>query len=148
MDIVDKFFMSTIRSSDLRYSWSVARYHPIARRAILEAPDEEVPIEEAVEIGTALAKKHTSRRWQYVLYRRSAAVDKLIKAISRKSAAERNKVIAESRNWEVLEKSIQDNCAKTRVFSSLAAAQKWADKNGIAIDVYGLYAKSRAGERA
>ena len=147
MSIIDKFFMSTIRSSDLKYSWSVARYHPVARRAILEVPDEEMPIAEAVEIGTAPAKKHASRRWQYVLYRRSAIVDKLIKAISRKSAAERNKVIAESRNWEVLEKSIQDNCAKMRVFSSLAAMQRWVDRNGIAVDVYGLYAKSRAGER-
>lgn len=106
-----------------------------------------MPIAETVEIGTAPVKKHASRRWQYVLYRRSATVDKLVKAISRKSAAERNKVIAESRNWEVLEKSIQDNCAKKRVFSSLAAIQRWVDRNGIAVDVYGLYAKSRAGER-
>lgn len=150
MGIIDRFFNSVIRPSDLKYSWAVARVHPVDYDAVVEeAPRGRIrATRKLAKTLAGLIKKHTSRRWRYVLYRRSTAVDKLIKAISEKSAAERNKVIAESRNWEVLEKSVQDNCAKRRVFSSLAAAQKWADKNGIAVDVYGLYAKSRTGERA
>lgn len=150
MSIIDKFFNSAICPSDLKYSWAVRREHPVNYGAVLdEAPDiDSAPAEELAKTLAGLIVKHTSRKWRYVLYRRSAAEDALIKALAAMGRRERDEFIATSRNWKALQKAVRGNRARTRKFSSLAAAQKWADKNGIAVDVYGLYAKSRAGERA
>ena len=146
MSITDKFLRSTIRPSDLKYSWAVVREHPVDYGAVIdEAPAGK--IRASVKLAKLLAgliRKHTSRRWRYVLYRRSTAVDTLIRELSRKSKTERNEIVANSRNWKVLRETVKSNTAKQRSFSSLAAMQRWADRNGIMLDVYGLYAKSGA----
>ena len=147
MGIIDKFFNSAIRPSDLKYSWAVVREHPVDYDAVVEEAPPRERIRATRKLAKALAdliEKHTSRRWRYVLYRRSTGVDALIKALSVKSRCEQNEFIATSGNWKVLQKAVRDNETMRRKFSSLAVAQKWADKNGIAVDVYGLYAKSRA----
>ena len=79
-----------------------------------------------------------------MLYRKSAVEDALIKALAAMDKRKRDKFIAASGNWKALQKAVQDNNARSRKFSSLSAAQKWADRNGVAVDVYRLYAKSRA----
>jgi len=146
MSIINRFFNSVIRPSDLKYSWAVRREHPVNYGAVLdEAPDiDSVPAEELAKTLAGLIRKHTSRKWRYVLYRRSAAEDALIRALAVMGRPERDEFIATSGNWKVLQKAVQDNNAKTRKFSSLSVAQKWADRNRVAVDVYRLYAKSRA----
>ena len=146
MNIIDRFFNSAIRPSDLKYSWAVRREHPINYGAVIEeAPDvDSVPIEELVKTLASLIRKHTSRKWRYVLYRKSAAEDALIKALAAMDKRKRDEFIAASGNWKALQKAVQDNNARSRKFSSLSAAQKWADRNGVAVDVYMLYAKSQA----
>lgn len=146
MGIIDRFFNSVIRPSDLKYSWAVRREHPVNYDAVIEeAPDvDSVPTEELAKILASLIRKHTSRKWRYVLYRKSAAEDTLIKAIAAMDKRKRDEFIAASGNWKALQKAVQDNNAMSRKFSSLSAAQKWADRNGVVVDVYRLYAKSRA----
>lgn len=147
MSIIDRFFNSAIRPSDLKYSWAVRREHPVNYGAVIEeAPDvDSVPVEELAKTLASLIRKYTSRKWRYVLYRKSAAEDALIKAIAAMDKRKRDEFIAASGNWKALQKAAQDNNAKSRKFSSLSAAQKWADRNGVAVDVYKLYTKSRAG---
>lgn len=146
MSIIDKFFNSVIRPSDLKYSWAVRREHPVDYDAVLdEAPNiNAAPAEELAKTLAGLIRKYTSRKWRYVLYRRSAAEDALIEALAAMSRREQDEFIATSGNWKALQKAVQDNNARTRKFSSLSAAQKWADRNGVAVDVYRLYAKARA----
>ena len=146
MGIIDRFFNSAIRQSDLKYSWAVRREHPVDYGAVLEeAPDvDSAPAEALAKTLASLIRKHTSRKWRYVLYRKSAAEDALIKALAAMDKRKRDEFIAASGHWKVLQKAVQDNNAKSRKFSSLSAAQKWADRNGVAVDVYRLYAKSRA----
>lgn len=146
MSIIDRFFNSAIRLSDLKYSWAVMREHPVDYGAVLdEAPDvDSAPAEALVKTLASLIRKHTSRKWRYVLYRKSAAEDALIKALAAMDKRKRDEFIAASGNWKALQKAVQDNNARSRKFSSLSAAQKWADRNGVAVDVYRLYAKSRA----
>lgn len=146
MSIIDRFFNSAIRPSDLKYSWAVRREHPVDYGAVLdEAPDvDSAPAEALAKTLASLIRKHTSRKWRYVLYRKSAAEDALIKALAAMDKQKRDEFIAASGNWKALQKAVQDNNARSRKFSSLSAAQKWADRNGVAVDVYRLYAKSRA----
>lgn len=146
MSIIDKFFNSVIRPSDLKYSWAVRREHPVNYDAVIEeAPDvDSIPAEELAKTLVNLIRKHTSRKWRYVLYRKSAAEDALIKALAAMDKRKRDEFIAAYGNWKVLQKAVQDNNTRSRKFSSLSAAQKWADRNGVAVDVYRLYAKSRA----
>ena len=146
MSIIDRFFNSAIRLSDLKYSWAVRREHPVDYGAVLdEAPDvDSAPAEALAKTLVSLIRKHTSRKWRYVLYRKSAAEDALIKALAAMDKRKRDEFIAASRNWKALQKAVQDNNARSRKFSSLSAAQKWADRNVVAVDVYRLYAKSRA----
>lgn len=146
MSIIDKFFNSVIRPSDLKYSWAVRREHLVNYGAVLdEAPNiNAAPAEELAKTLAGLIRKYTSRKWRYVLYRRSAAEDALIEALAAMSRREQDEFIATSGNWKALQKAVQDNNARTRKFSSLSAAQKWADRNGVAVDVYRLYAKARA----
>ena len=92
----------------------------------------------------SLIRKYTSRKWRYVLYRKSTAEDTLIKALAAMDKRKRDEFVETSVNWKALQKAVQDNNARSRKFSSLSAAQKWADRNGVAVDVYRLYAKSRA----
>lgn len=148
MDIIDRFFNSAISPSDLKYSWAVRREHPVDYGAVLdEAPDvDSAPAEALAKTLASLIRKHTSRKWRYVLYRKSAAENALIKALAAMDKLKRDKFIAASGNWKVLQKAVQDNNAKLRKFSSLSAAQKWADRNGVAVDVYRLYTKSRTGK--
>ena len=148
MGIIDRFFNSVIRPSDLKYSWAVRREHPVNYGAVIEeAPDvDSVPTEELAKILASLIRKYTSRKWRYVLYRKSAAEDTLIKALAAIDKQKRDEFIAASGNWKALQKAAQDNNARSRKFSSLSAAQKWADRNGVAVDVYRLYAKSRTGK--
>ena len=146
MGIIDRFFSSEIRPSDLKYSWAVRREHPVDYGAVLdEAPNvDSVPAEELAKILASLIRKHTSRKWRYVLYCKSAAEDALIKALAAMDKRKQDEFIATSGNWKVLQKAVQDNNTRSRKFSSLSAAQKWADRNGVAVDVYRLYAKSQA----
>ena len=146
MSIIDRFFNLAIRPSDLKYSWAVRREHPVDYGAVLdEAPDvDSAPAEALAKTLASLIRKHTSRKWRYVLYRKSAAEDALIKALAVMDKRKRDEFIAASGNWKALQKAVQDNNARSRKFSSLSAAQKWADRNGVAVDVYRLYAKSRA----
>ena len=146
MNIIDRLLNPAIRPSDLKYSWAVRREHPVNYGAVIEeAPDvDSVPIEELVKTLASLIRKHTSRKWRYVLYRKSAAEDALIKALAAVDTRTRDDFIAASGNWKALQKAVQDNNARSRKFSSLSAAQKWADRNGVAVDVYMLYAKSQA----
>ena len=146
MSIIDRFFNSAICLSDLKYSWAVRREHPVDYGAVLnEAPDvDSAPAEALAKTLASLIRKHTSRKWRYVLYRKSAAEDALIKALAAMDKRKRDEFIAASGNWKALQKAVQDNNARSRKFSSLSAAQKWADRNGVAVDVYRLYAKSRA----
>ena len=146
MGIINRFFNSAIRPSDLKYSWAVRREHPVDYGAVLdEAPDvDSAPAEALAKTLASLIRKYTSRKWRYVLYRKSAAEDALIKALAAMDKRKRDEFIAVSGNWKALQKAVQDNNARSRKFSSLSAAQKWADRNGVAVDVYRLYAKSRA----
>lgn len=146
MGIIDRFFSSEIRPSDLKYSWAVRREHPVDYGAVLdEAPDvDSAPAEALAKTLASLIRKHTSRKWRYVLYRKSAAENALIKALAAMDKRKRDEFIAASGNWKALQKAVQDNNVRLRKFSSLSAAQKWADRNGVAVDVYRLYAKSRA----
>ena len=146
MSIIDRFFSSAIRPSDLKYSWAVRREHPVDYGAVIEeAPDvDSVPAEELAKTLASLIMKYTSMKWRYVLYRKSAAAAALIKALAAMDKRKRNEFIAASGNWKALQKAVQDNNARSRTFSSLSAAQKWADRNGVAVDVYRLYTKSRA----
>ena len=146
MSIIDRFFNSAIRPSDLKYSWAVRREHPVNYGAVIEEASDvdSVPIEELVKTLASLIRKHTSRKWRYVLYRKSAAEDALIKALAAMDKRKRDEFIAASGNWKALQKAVQDNNARSRKCSSLSAAQKWADRNGVAVDVYMLYAKSQA----
>ena len=148
MGIIDRFFNSVIRPSDLKYSWAVRREHPVDYGAVLdEAPDvDSAPAEALAKTLASLIRKHMSRKWRYVLYRKSAAEDTLIKALAAIDKQKRDEFIAASENWKALQKAAQDNNARSRKFSSLSAAQKWADRNGVAVDVYRLYAKSRTGK--
>lgn len=68
----------------------------------------------------------------------------MAKALATMDNRKRKDFVATSENWKAPQKVIQDNNARSRKFSSLSAAQKWADRNGVAVDVYRLYAKSRA----
>ena len=146
MGIIDRFFSSAIRPSDLKYSWAVRREHPVDYGAVLdEAPDvDSAPAEALAKTLASLIRKHTSKKWRYVLYRKSAAEDALIKALAAMDKLKRDEFIAASGNWKALQKAVQDNNERSRKFSSLSAAQKWADRNGVAVDVYRLYTKSRA----
>ena len=146
MSIIDRFFNSAIRLSDLKYSWAVRREHPVNYDAVIEeAPNVgSAPAEALAKTLASLIRKHTSRKWRYVLYRKSAAADALIKALAAMDKRKRKDFVATSGNWKALQKAVQDNNARSRKFSSLSAAQKWADRNGVAVDVYRLYAKSRA----
>ena len=116
MGIIDRFFSSEIRPSDLKYSWAVRREHPVDYGAVLdEAPNvDSVPAEELAKILASLIRKHTSRKWRYVLYRKSAAEDALIKALAAMDKRKQDEFIATSRNWKVLQKTVSSRLPEIR----------------------------------
>ena len=149
MTFLEKFFSTTIRPSDIKYVWSVNRFKPtdweaVANEAFKIGVGQKINSGELVgevaseEMGKMIVK-HTNKRWEYSLFRRSPAQEKIVKIVLKMGVEERKEFLKNSRNWKTLQQVDKLETKKTRIFSSLSNAQKWANRKGLEINVYSLW---------
>ena len=149
MTFLEQFFSGTIRPSDIRFVWSVNRFKPTDWEAVTDEAfkicvGQKINSGELVgeaageEIGKLIAK-HTYKCREYSLFRRSPAQEKIVKMVLKMGAEERKEFLKNSRNWKTLQQVVKLETKKTRIFSSLSNAQKWANRKGLEINVYSLW---------
>ena len=149
MTFLEQFFSETIRPSDIKFVWSVNRFKPTDWEAVTDEAfkigvGQKINSGELVgeaageEIGKLIAK-HTHKCWEYSLFRRSPAQEKIVKMVLKMGLEERKEFLKNSRNWKTLQQVVKFETKKTRIFSSLSNAQKWANRKGLEINVYSLW---------
>ena len=149
MTFLEQFFSGTIRPADIKFVWSVNRFKPTDWEAVTDEAfkigvGQKINSGELAgkaageEIGKLIAQ-HTYKYWEYSLFRRSPAQEKIVKMVLKMGSEERKEFLKNSRNWKTLQHVVKLEAKKTRIFSSLSNAQKWANRKGLEINVYSLW---------
>lgn len=159
-NIVDRFFNGTVKPSDFKYKWEIARWkNPSYKKVFVDLEklgmmDDfnrvcngtlRMNSKRANEIKAKYAeleKKYMSKNYTWTLKRTCNVVDYIANEMARRGKRVCKK-IQETDNYAIMRAKSHAEHKTDRRFSSLSAMQKWVDKNNIGIDVYSLWEKTK-----
>ena len=147
MTFIEKFFSDKkIKKSDIKYAWKVGRDQPRDYKAIdaacKRAHYSSMNDDAKAKFAKKIVAKYTKPWYIYKLYRTCTKQNELIATLVALDDAAFEKA-KKSDNYRIFVSIDTAESKKNRKFSSLAAMQKYADKNNLGIDVYSLWEKSK-----
>ena len=163
--LVKTFFSpKKMKMSDFTFEWRVCRYRPCDEEAIsrdLDACGCDLDVlgasklskkkeEECKAKVRAIFAKHTKRWNVYSLNRYCVEQTEIVKALA--YATKNDKPLLEkfktSYNYKLLQQLSQAENKKNRVFSSIAAMDRYVKKHNLGIDVYKMFEDYNAKQKA